>query len=130
VSVPVSLDRLRAEIANYRVGPYLLTVSDDQAPHCVAVAVEWVDDELVMGAGNRTRGNATARPTVTLLWPPTTPDGYSLIVDAAVTATSGTGNGDNAITVRPSRAVMHRPAAPTGSSDGGCGSDCVPLSPD
>jgi hypothetical protein len=126
VSVDVSLDRLRAEIQRFDLGPYLLTVSDDASPHCVAVVVSWIDDELVMGAGNRTKVNAAARPTVSLLWPPATTSGYSLIVNATVTATRGTGHGDNAITVRPARAVLHRPA--TSEPDpAGCGSDCVPV---
>lgn len=127
MSIPVSLDRLRAEMQHFAVGPYLLTVSDDASPHCVAVVVSWIDDELVIGTGNRTKANAAARPSVSLLWPPTEADGYSLIVDATATATQGTGQGDNTITVHPTRAVLHRPA-PSGETDpSACGSDCVPL---
>lgn len=127
VSIPVSLDRLRAEVQHFQVGAYLLTVSDDASPHCVAVVVSWIDDELVMESGNRTKANAAARPSVSLLWPPTVSDGYSLIVDATVTATRGTGQGDNTITVRPTRAVLHRPAALDDADPSACGSDCVPL---
>jgi hypothetical protein len=127
VSIPVSLDRLRAEMQHFEVGPYLLTVSDDASPHCVAVAVSWTGDELAMGTGNRTKANAAARPSVSLLWPPTVADGYSLIVDATVTVTRGTGAGDNTITVRPTRAVLHRPAASGEADPSACGADCVPL---
>ena len=70
--------------------------------------------------------NATARPNVSLLWPPNELGGYSLIVDGDVTHTEGTGNGDNVVVVRPSRAVLHRPADGPAPADG-CGADCVPL---
>jgi hypothetical protein len=127
VSVPVTLERLRGEIENFDLDPYLLTVSDDDRPHCVAVVVSWAAHELVMGAGNRTLANATARPSVSLLWSPSTAGGYSLIVDATVTATSGTGQGDNSLTARPTRAVLHRPATRGESAASACGADCVPV---
>jgi hypothetical protein len=70
--------------------------------------------------GSRTLANARARPRVTLLWPPRDRDGYSLIVDALVTDAA-----DSAVRLRPTRAVLHRPAvAPTGP---GCTADCIPL---
>ncbi len=64
--------------------PYLLTVGDDQRAHATAVTVEWQDDELVMSVGARSARNATARPEVSLLWPPFEPGGYSLISDGVV----------------------------------------------
>jgi hypothetical protein len=127
VSVTVSLEQLRAEIELFATAPYLLTVSDDDRPHCVAVVVSWDADELVMGAGNHTLANATARTGVSLLWPPAEPGGYSLIVDATVTAANGTGQGDNSITVQPTRAVLHRPAAGDAEPTTACGADCVPV---
>ncbi len=126
MSIGVELTELHATLAELERPPYVLTVGDDGRAHCVAVAYEWRDDELALGAGNRTMANATARPNVSLLWPPNEPGGYSLIVDGDVTHTEGTGGGDNVVVVRPSRAVLHRPAdgpAPTA----GCGADCVPL---
>jgi hypothetical protein len=129
VSIPVSLDRLRAEMQRYAVGPYLLTVSDDARPHCVAVVLSWAGDELVIAAGNRTKANAAARPSVSLLWPPAAAGGYSLIVDATVTGTRRTGQGDNAVTVHPTRAVLHRPAGSGDADPSACGSDCVPVFP-
>ena len=129
MSIPVALDRLRAEMQRFEVSPYLLTVSDDASPHCVAVVVSWTDDELVMATGNRTKANAAARPSVSLLWAPIAAGGYSLIVDATVTETRGTGQGDNAVTVRPTRAVLHRPAGSGEADPSACGSDCVPVVP-
>ena len=127
MSVQVALERLRTEIESFARDPYVVTVSDDDRPHCVAVAVSWDADELVMGAGNRTLANAAARPSVSLLWAPTVAGGYSLIVDATVTATSGSGQGDNSLTVRPTRAVLHRPATDEESTASACGADCVPV---
>jgi hypothetical protein len=127
VSVPVALERLRSEIENFALDPYVLTVSDDNRPHCVSVAVQWDEDQLVMGAGNRTLANAAARPSVSLLWAPTVVGGYSLIVDATATATSGTGQGDNSLTLRPTRAVLHRPATEGAGATAPCGADCVPV---
>ena len=127
MSIPVGLDRLRAEIENFKFDPYLLTVSDDDCPHCTAVVVSWTDDELLMAAGNRTLANAPARPSISLLWSPATRGGFSLIVDATVTATRGTGRGDNSITARPTRAVLHRPATPSEHDLAAGGSDCAPV---
>ncbi len=126
MSIPVALDELRAAIEGRAASPYLLTVSDDQRPHSVSVALGWDGDELIMGVGNRTMANASSRPEVALLWPPDEPGGYSLIVDGTVSGTSGAGDGDNVVRVQPTRAVLHRPAAPDADT-GACGSDCVPL---
>jgi hypothetical protein len=120
VSVPVALDRLRDEIAGFGSAPYLLTVSGDGRPHCVAVAIEWQGDELAMGAGNRTRANAMARRSVSLLWPANGPGGYSLIVDGTVTSSGRGGDVDDVVTVQPTGAVLHRPAALGGSG-------CAPV---
>jgi hypothetical protein len=125
VSVSVPLDRLRTAIAETDRAPYLLTTADDGRPHSVAVDFAWRDDTLVLPVGNRTLVNARARPNISLLWPPKEPDGYSLIVDAIVMETMGSGNGDNAVCVRPTTAVLHRPA--TGPTEPGCAADCVSL---
>ncbi len=78
MSVPVTIDRLRTEIGTFQSAPYLLTVSEDARPHAVSVVVSWRDDELVMGAGNRSMANAVARPDVSLLWPSNEPGGFRL----------------------------------------------------
>jgi hypothetical protein len=125
MSVPVSLDRLRDAITDTDRAPYLVTVSDDGRPHTVAVDFTWRGDMLVLSIGNRSLANGRARGLVTLLWPPAECTGYSLIVDATVTAAEGDGSGDNELTVQPTGAVLHRPAAEPSSS--GCDADCVPL---
>ncbi|HEV2311206.1 MAG TPA: hypothetical protein VGU73_11850 [Acidimicrobiia bacterium] len=125
MSIGVALDELRATLDGLARAPYLVTVSDDARPHVVAVPWRWRDDLLEVPAGNRSVANAAMRRDVTLLWPPNDAGGYTLIVDAEVVQTEGTGSGDNLIRVRATRAVLHRPATvPTGTA---CGADCVPL---
>lgn len=123
MSIPVELPDLRTKIAEYGWA-YLLTVRDDERPHVVAVTPVWDGDLLTMDVGRGTAANSTARPSVSLCYPPPEPDGYSLIVD-------GTARVDGArLSFAPSGAVLHRPA-PAGfeGSATGCGSDCAPVSP-
>ena len=130
MSVKVEIDEL-AEAAAERPFAYLLTVTDDQRPHAVAVtpaagagALRFSD-----GLGRRTRANLAERPQVTLLWPPTTEGGYTLIADGRCTVV---GEGEAGVaTFVPSGAVLHRPAdhaGPAGPAAAtGCGNDCVPV---
>jgi hypothetical protein len=76
----------------------------------------------VGSVGNTTRKNVGQHDGVTLVWPPSQPGGYTLIVD-------GLGRtGDDALTIEPTRAVLHRPATPdTPATNPGCLHDCVPL---
>ena len=127
MSIAVDLEQLRATIDTLARAPYLLTGSDDGRAHTVAVAWTWHDDELDCAVGNRTLANARSRPDVSLLWAPNDADGYSLIVDATVTATAGSGDGDNVVRLQPTRAVLHRPAPEGATLASGCGADCVPL---
>lgn len=125
MSIQVELEQLQSAIASHERAPYLLTVGDDGRPHSVAVEWRWNDDELDLSIGNRTLANARERGLVTLLWAPNEPNGHSLIVDGIVTHHQGSGSGDNLVRFRPTRAVLHRPAA--GPTDTDCGADCVPL---
>ena len=124
MSVSVELERVQEEAAQRGPGGFLLTVSDDGRPHVVAVTARWEGDALVMGAGRSSSRNAGARPHVSVLWPPAEPGGYSLIVDGEAAVAPRPDGGE--VTLRPTRAVLHRPGPPAddGSS---CGSDCVPL---
>jgi hypothetical protein len=123
MSIRVDLSTLGDEMAS-RPFCYLLTVSDDGRPHAVAVTAELADGRLRADAGGRTRANATARPEVSLVFPPAQVDGYSLIVDGTADVD------DTCVTVSPLRAVLHRPAPAPEPSDRGCGSDCVELTTD
>jgi hypothetical protein len=127
MSIPVPLAELAETMQRYPSG-YLLTVSEDERVHAVSASATVDGDRLrVPRLGRRSLANAAERPAVTLLWPPTEPGGYSLIVDGEAVAA------DDGVLVSPSRAVLHRagaaPEEPT--ADGACVSDCVevPLSP-
>jgi hypothetical protein len=126
MSIPVPLERLRAALAERGASAYVLTVSDDGSPHAVHAPVRWEGDALAADVGRRSAANATARPSVSLLYPVRAADDYSLIVDgaAAVTATANGGR----VLVTPRRAVLHRPApAAADATASGCAADCVPL---
>jgi len=123
MSVPVALEQLQNETRRFALAPYLLTVGDDARPHAVAVAPTWQGSALAIDVGKRSAGNALARPQVSLLWPPNEPGGYSLIVDG----TAARAGGEARITVTPTRAVLHRPAATPDAAKPGCSADCVPI---
>jgi hypothetical protein len=122
MSIPVPLAELSRAMQDY--GPaYLLTISDDARVHAVS-AIASVEGDLVRvpDLGRRTLVNSTARPSVTLLWPPLEVGGYSLIVDGEAEVR------DDVVLVSPSRAVLHRPAvAKESSPSGACASDCVEV---
>jgi hypothetical protein len=130
MSIPVELAALQSRIEEYGHRGYLLTAGPDGRLHSVGVGVRWEDDLLVTAPGNSTVANTAARPLVALLWPPAEPGGYSLIVDADVVAAVAGGEGGNSVTLRPTKAVLHRPAedlAPGQSVRPGCTSDCISV---
>jgi hypothetical protein len=97
-----------------------VTVSDAGAAHVIAVTPRITTDGVVVDAlGRHSIANATTHPSVTLVWPPTQPGGYSLIVDGGVVI------GDDSVTVSPARAVLHRPAP--GADGTRVGNDCQPV---
>lgn len=122
MSIKVTLEQLAETLTRYRFA-YLLTIGEDARAHVVAVTTTLVNDTLlVTDLGRTTRANVAAHPSVTLVWPPTNPHDYSLIVD-------GVGSmRDDELAVAPTRAVLHRPAPPqTPTTGGGCESDCIEV---
>lgn len=121
MSVKVDLDQLATTLADFTFA-YLVTVGDDFRAHTVAVTAALGDGTLGIGSvGNSTRRNAAAHPDVTLVWPPREPGGYTLIVDGVANVA------EDAVTIEPRGAVLHRPATPGTPTASGCGDDCVPL---
>lgn len=119
MSVRVELDELAARLAEYSFA-YLVTVGDGGRAHVLSVWPELRDGGLVVdGVGQHSQENAGARPDVTLVWPPSQPDGFSVLVDGSATVDGST------ITVAPTKAILHRPAA--GPDGRRAGSDCVEL---
>ena len=126
MSSPVELARLQEAVDGYGPVAYFLSVSADGRPHAVEVEVSWVETgDLVVHPGSGTAANAQARPLVSLVWPPTEPGGYSLIVDGAVVTVSTAGVGDNTVVVAPTRAVQHRRGRAGDPDARAHGSDCV-----
>ena len=124
----VDFERLAAALDGFRFA-YLVTVDDDYRVHTVTVEPELREQVMDVGLiGGRTRKNVESRSAVTLLWPPSEPGGYSLIVDGlADVAEPSDSDGDTAaLRVVPTRALLHRNADPTtpGSAKG-CLHDCV-----
>lgn len=124
MSIPVELDALQAKTGEYGWA-YLLTVNDDLTPKIVAITPTWDGSALVADVGGGSVRNISARPTVTLTYPPLDPTDYTLIVDGKATRVDG---GDAGIRFDPTGAVLHRPA-PAGfeGSATGCSHDCAPV---
>jgi hypothetical protein len=127
----VDFKRLAAALDDYRFA-YLVTVDDDYRVHTVTVEPELRGGVMDVGLiGGRTRKNVESRSDVTLLWPPSEPGGYSLIVDgrADVAEVADRDDGTASLRVVPTRALLHRNADPnTPGSATGCLHDCVVFS--
>lgn len=131
----VDVKRLAEALNDYPFA-YLITVGDDYRAHTVTVEPRLRDLPegpdgpgaiLDVGLiGGRTRNNLAQRRDVTLLWPPTEPGGYSLIVDGSAEVTDPA---DDAVRlgVVPTRALLHR-EADSPSAAKGCLHDCVVFS--
>src|ERR1700682_6146295 len=109
MSVKVDLDQLAAALEDFTFA-YLVTVGDDYRAHTVAVEPVFADGVINVGpVGGGTRRNLAQHDGVTLVWPPSQPGDYTLIVDGRAEVT------DDGLTVVPTRAVLHRRAT-SGSS--------------
>jgi len=123
MSIPVDLADLARALEDFGPG-YLLTVSAAGTVKVVTVEPTVADGVLLVeGPGQGTLGNLAGNGSVTLVFPPQEPKGFTLLVDGTAEVA-----GDD-VRVRPSGAVLHRPAS---HADGppapdGCGHDCVPL---
>jgi hypothetical protein len=124
----VDFERLAGALGEYRFA-YLVTVDDDYRVHTVTVEPELREHVLDVGLiGGRTRRNVESRSAVTLLWPPSEPGGYSLIVDGTgeIAEVADSDDDNAALRVVPTRALLHRNADPsTPGSAKGCLHDCV-----
>jgi hypothetical protein len=119
MSLKVELGELEKTLEPYGFA-YLVTVGDGNRAHVLAVTPVLTEGGLVVGGvGRHSQANATERPDVTLVWPPTEDGGFSLLVDGAATVDGET------ITVAPAKATLHRPAP--GADGLRAGSDCVSV---
>jgi hypothetical protein len=118
------LDRLRDAMTRYAAPAHLLTTDSAGRPHATATTVTWDGERLLLTAGRRSLANLADNPRAALLWSPARPGEYSLVVDAELVAPPAEGA---AVTLRVTRAVLHRPTTAGGPRNAACGSDCVPL---
>lgn len=126
MSIVVDLDQLASTLADYAYG-YLLT-SRKGAVKAVTITASVVDGQVDIPVGSSgSARNLADNATATLLFPPTAPKGYSLIIDGTASATN------RGFRLAPDKAVLHRPADHAGDGDpnrtheSGCGHDCQPL---
>lgn len=123
----VDRDRLAESLAGRRLA-YLITVDAGSRTHTVPVAPVF-DDGVVhveLIGGRHTRANLEHSSNVTVLWPPSEPDGYTVIVDGHAEM-SDTGDAATGVRLVPGRAVLIRPATPTSPGETPCGHDCLDL---
>jgi hypothetical protein len=126
VTTTTAIQRLGEEIDRADREPYLLTVTGEDRPHCSLTSVAWDESRLLVAApSNWSESEALGRRSVTLLWPPAEPGGYSLIVDAS--ASTADIDGPRRLTLTPTRAVLHRRGQPAEPSGTACRSDCIPI---
>ncbi|BAX90823.1 hypothetical protein [Mycobacterium shigaense] len=122
----VDFARLAAALPDYPFA-YLITVGDDYRVHTVTVEPQLRDTVLDIGlVGGGTRANLARRGDVTVLWPPTVPGGYSLIVDGQAELSEVEGETARCRIV-PTRALLHRNADSPAAAKG-CLHDCVVFS--
>jgi hypothetical protein len=139
----VDVKRLAAALTDYPFA-YLITVDDGYRVHTVTVepqlrgfpdgpqAPEGSKALLDIGLiGGRTRKNLEGRRDVTLLWPPSEPGGYSLIVDGTAELSDAEDSAAETarLAVVPTRALLHREAdSGSPAAAKGCLHDCVVFS--
>ncbi|MCA1843208.1 MAG: pyridoxamine 5'-phosphate oxidase family protein [Actinobacteria bacterium] len=106
MSIPVELDEVKDQVAACGSYAFLLTVSDDGRPHAVSLTVDWDGDALVCAPGPRTVGNAERSPEVSLLWPVSGREGFTLFVNGQAEMRV---DGDaKKVAVKPTSAVLHK----------------------
>ncbi|ABK73863.1 hypothetical protein [Mycolicibacterium smegmatis] len=125
MSVKVDLKQLADKLTDYTFA-YLVTVDDNYHAHTVACDPRVVDGVIEVGSlGDRTRRNLAVHDNVTLIWPPRSPSGFSLIVDGQARAGA---TDDAPPQIVPARAVLHRKRSTGSGPTAASIDDCVVLS--
>lgn len=128
MSILVDLARLSSVLDDLGAG-YLITTGDDGRVKVVTIDPTVDDGAIVLPPSRGSTRNLAANPTATLVFPPTEPQGYTLLVDGTAVGT------EDQIRFSPESAVLHRPAShsdgpppPAGAGEQtGCESDCRPA---
>jgi hypothetical protein len=109
MSIPVEVADLPRAVLDFGAA-YLLTASADGRVKAVSVVPVLADGRFhLVAPGRGSCANATAHPSVTLLWPPLTAGAMSLLVDGEAVV-----DGDD-VHVSPTSAVLHKAATPPGT---------------
>ncbi len=126
MSIPVEPADIGKQMEQFGNAAYVLTVRDDATPHIAHLAMRLDGDVLRCGASRSAAANVAQRPTISVLWPPYEPGGYSMIVDAVARTADGADGLE--LELRPTNGVLHRPATPaTPATNPNYSSDCAPL---
>jgi hypothetical protein len=104
VSIPVEIRELADTLVGFGAG-YLLTADAEGQVKVVSVVPRLVGGRLVCAPSRGSARNLADNPHATVLFPPYREGGMSLLVDGTAVA------GDDGISVTPTSAVLHRPAA-------------------
>ena len=109
MSVSVELADLEARIEEFGPIALVVTVGSDSRAHVVSVAIALDGSELRSDVGRTTAGNATANPSVSIVWSARPGGDYCLIVDGDAAVTTDDESAE--LRVQPRRAVLHRIAS-------------------
>jgi hypothetical protein len=107
MSVPVDPSELAPAVREFGSTAYLLTSDDDGRPRVNQVAPSVEADRISATVGGSASRNASARPAVTVLWPPVEEGGFTLIADG-MAIVPGEPGPDAALEIVVSSAVLHR----------------------
>ncbi len=116
------MTNLANTLNEYGARAYLLTCSAN-GPHTSFVDVALSDGELQFYLSRTAQKNVTTNPNVSLLWPPTAPGGYGMIVNGVVRRENPLGE-RSSMTI--TKSVLHRPGRAQ-IPDSPCESDCKML---
>lgn len=127
MSSEVDFARLAEKLVGYDHA-YLITVDAENRPHPVPVTPVLRAGTVYIGAlgGRRSRTNLARTAEVTVLWPPPSPGGYTVIVDGTAQV-SETGEAAQ-VSICASRAVLIRVPSPESPGGTSCYNDCIDLS--
>jgi hypothetical protein len=104
MSIPVEIDKLADALDAFTVG-YLLTADAEGRVKVVSVTPRLRDGTLVCAPSRGSARNLATNPHATVVLPPTSAMGMSLLVDGTGTAD------DDEIVLVPVSAVLHKSAA-------------------
>ena len=107
MSVPVSLSDVPGVIDTAGQA-FLVTLLDDGRAHVAGVSCSTTNGIVRVSCGKRSKANAAARPSVTMLFPAPRADGFVLLVDGDAMADIGA-DGQTLI-ITPTSAVLHKPS--------------------